>query len=375
MNKITMLSLIAIMLAALLITGCAKEKGTIKIGAIGPLTGGGASWGESDRNAIELAVEEINNAGGINGRLLQVIHEDGKCNGKDAVNAASKLITLDNVKIILGGVCSAETLAFAPIAEQNKVITFTIATAPDVSNAGDYVFRNAASDLEGGRIGAKMIEEDRIALISENTEYAMGIQHTLKEELQNQGKAIVADLVYDSDETDFRTYLLKIKNARPEAIFINPGTSTSSAGEIAKQMVELGMEDIKVYGNLLIGSKESLEIAGDALEGAKYFDAVNIGMTEKGAEFLSKYKQRFGTSPANDFYTGARYDSVYIIADALRECGENSGCIKDYLYKMQPYNGVIGTYTFDSNGDVIGIPWTIKEIRSGQSEIIDIITI
>jgi len=149
----------------------------IKIGYIGPLTGGAAAYGETEKNVIELALKEINDGGELI-RKLEVIYEDGKCDGKDAATAAQKLINIDKVKIILGGGCSAETLGAAPLAEASKVILFSaFSSNPFIGQSGDYVFRNCPSDSDFGKADADFIASQgikRAATITENTDYSQG---------------------------------------------------------------------------------------------------------------------------------------------------------------------------------------------------------
>ncbi|MCL5010974.1 MAG: ABC transporter substrate-binding protein [Patescibacteria group bacterium] len=342
-----------------------ESKEPIKIGFFAPLTGGGAPYGQSEKNAVEMAVEKINAAGGINGRLISVIYEDGKCDGKEAVTAIQKLISVDNVKVVLGGACSAETLGAAPIAEQNKVILFSaFSSSPDITNAGDFIFRNSPSDLDGGKVVAQMIKEKSVAMITENTDYSIGVRKVTKDEFEKLGGKIAADEVYAPEAKDFKTYLVKIKDTNPEAIFVNPGTSASGAGLLIKQIKELGIKTV-IYGNFIVGSPDSLKIAGVAAEGAVFYDAPGLSPTNpKAVAFLDEFKAKY-SAPASDFEVGARYDSVFIVADGLKKCGEDTECLRDHFYSVKDYDGVLGKYGFDQNGDVVGLSVAVKEIKDG----------
>jgi len=337
---------------------------TIKIGFIGPLTGDAAIVGKNELNAINLALGDLENKISIK---IQIIAEDGKCNGQDAATAAQKLVNIDKVKIILGGICSAETLSAAPIAETNKVILFSsFSTSPDITKAGDYIFRNAYSDEIFGIKAAEMVKEKKIAMITENSDYSIGLREVFKREFVKLGGAIVSDEIYAPNEKDFRTYLTKIKASNSEAIFINPATSASGAGMIAKQIKELGI-NVPLYSNFIIWGKDSLDAAGGALEGATFFDAPILNPNNAGTnDFISRYTLKYG-APYNEFEVGARYDSVLILVGALEKCKENTDCIKNYLYAMKSYNGTIGTYSFDKNGDAVGLIAVIKKIVNGQS--------
>lgn len=345
----------------------------IKIGFIGPLTGDVATYGIDEKNATTLAVEEINNAGGIKGRKLEIIYEDGKCSGKDAATAAQKLINVDNVKIILGGACSGETLSAAPIAEQNKIILFSaFASSPDITKAGDYIFRNAPSDLDVAKGYAQFIVNKagykNIAIISENTDYASGLKKVFNEEINQLGGKIVADEVFKQGERDFRTNISRIKSSNPEAIFINPQSGVTG-GLVLKQIKELGVK-APIFSVFVFGGKDAMEAAGSAVEGLIYFDVIGLA-TGKGKSFADKFTARFGKIGGNDYDTGARYDSVYIIANSLKKCSENTECIKNYLYDMDWYDGTVGRYKFDSSGDVLSTepPLTPKIIKNGKAEI------
>ncbi|MEK7185690.1 MAG: ABC transporter substrate-binding protein, partial [Patescibacteria group bacterium] len=152
-----------------------SETGPIKIGFIGPLSGDAAVYGETEKNAVEIALEEINQSGELK-RRLEVIYEDGKCSGKDAVTAAQKMINIDKVSIIFGGVCSSETLGLAPVVESNKVVLFSaFSSSPLISQSGDYVFRKSPSDSDFGKADAELIASQgikRVAMISENSDYS-----------------------------------------------------------------------------------------------------------------------------------------------------------------------------------------------------------
>lgn len=383
MKKNTLIILASIALLVLLVAGCiptgevikeVEDKEPIKIGFIGPLTGGAAVVGIGEKNAVDIAIEEINNVGGIDGRPLQVIFEDGKCNGKEAATAAQKLISIDNVKIILGGACSSETLGVAPITEENKVILFSaFSTSPDITYAGDYVFRTVIPDTHPDLIGPLLpyiAENKRIAIITENSDYAIGIRKGIKEYLPSYNVNIVADELYSSEEKDFRTYLTKIKSVNPDALFINVATSGNTPGLIVKQTAELGL-DVKLYGNFLLFTPESIELVGDLLEGARVFDAPLLDKSNPKADaFMKEYNSRY-EEPFSFWDAGARYDTVYITKNALEECGEDTDCIRDYLYDMDWYLGTIGKYKFDENGDVLGIKGAVKELVNGEAVLVD----
>ena len=142
--------LVPLFALGILLSACSPSDdgtGPIKIGFIGPLTGEASPYGVDTLNGAKLAVDEINEAGGVNGRMIEIIAEDGRCTGTDAASAAQKLVNVDKVVAIVGGQCSGETLAAAPIAESAKVVMISpVSSSPDVTAAGDFIFRDYPSD-------------------------------------------------------------------------------------------------------------------------------------------------------------------------------------------------------------------------------------
>ena len=191
------ISLVVFVLLAVVAAGCAsnnlkeEKKVTtepIKIGFVGPLSGDVANLGQNIRAAVEVARDEINNQGGINGRKIQVIFEDGKCDSKAATAAGNKLINLDKVKMIVGGVCSGETLAIAPMAEKNNVILISPAsTNPKVTQAGDYVFRLIPSDSFQGKFAAEYmyntLGKRSIAVLYTKNDWGVGVSNVFKKKI------------------------------------------------------------------------------------------------------------------------------------------------------------------------------------------------
>jgi branched-chain amino acid transport system substrate-binding protein len=339
----------------------------IKIGFIGPLTGDAVSYGESIRNSIALAVEEINSAGGIEGRTIEMIYEDGKCTGKDAVSAAQKLVNVDKVKIIIGGVCSGETLSILPITEPVKVLILSpSASSPDLTGAGKFFFRNNPSDADGGKALAKLIMEKykKAAIISENTDYAQALGRVFINSFGAIGGEVVANESFAPGTKDFRSILAKIKAASPHAIVINTQMGIAS-GIIVNQVKELAI-NTPLYGTTVLAGTNAIEIAGKNAEGILLIDVPGLSDDNpKAVKFLSDYKAKYGETTL-EFYLGAAYDDVYILAQAISKVGIDTEKLKDYLSAIN-YNGVIGTYSFDENGDLVGIEYAIKQIKDGKA--------
>ena len=336
------------------------------IGAMDALTGVGESYGNPILQAKLLAVEEINAAGGINGRMLELIPEDSKCAAQDAITAYNKLTSVDGVKIILGTTCSGAMLGAAPLAEKEGVIMLSAsATSPDIAGAGDYIFRTAINDLQlGVDTGNTLISDGihHLATITEATDYAEGARRTTVARFEELGGHVVAAESYASDVTDFRTQLTKLINANPDGIFL-AAQGEFSGGTIIKQLRDLGFEGA-IYSEVVPTQPEALGIAGEAATGLKAIVPNPDLQTQTGKDFLANYESRFGSVPSLPWFQGSAYDDVYIVAECLGRTGDDqdSAGIRDCLYGLT-WSGAIGDdYTFDGNGDVAGLSNVVIEI-------------
>lgn len=342
------------------------ETGPIKIGYVGPLSGDAAAYGETERNVTEMAVNEINAAGGIDGRNLEVIYEDGKCNGKDATSALQKLISVDSVSIVLGGACSAESLAMVPIATQNKVLLLSgFSSNPQLTGSSSFFFRNSPKDTDVAKLDAEVIAKKykKVALISENTDYSLGVRTIMKGVFDGSGVSVVADELYNSSQSDFKTIFTKIKNSGADVLYLNPGTSAKMAGIMVKQVRELGMT-LPIHGNFTLVGPDALEVGGKYMEGIVASDT--SGLADKGKIMLQKYVEKFGKQPANEYLLGSSYDRPYIIAQAIRSVGLNPANIAKYLKNMSDFEGAVGKYHFDNNGDVVGVGFMSVTVKDGK---------
>lgn len=343
----------------------AVQTGPIKIGFIGPLSGDAAAYGATEKNATEMALAKIHQMPEYSGMQVDIVYEDGKCNGKDAASAAQKLISIDQVQVILGGVCSAETLGAAPVAEASKVLLFSaFSSAPAITNAGDYVFRNSVSDNDSGTIDADMLASKykKVAIISEATDYSAGVRQVILDSLAKKGVQVVDDESYQGGTKDFRTILSKVKAANPDAVYFNPGTSPQAAGLLIKQARDLGIT-APAYFNFFMGNKDTEAIAGKSAEGVVFSDFAGIASSSKW--LISDYKNAYGSDPANESELGSAYDRVFIVLQAIKAVGYDATKIKDYLYAMTDYPGTIGTYRFDKNGDMVGTGFSHFIIKDG----------
>jgi branched-chain amino acid transport system substrate-binding protein len=363
-SRIVATLLLAVLALAAVACG-EEEKRPFRIGVMESVTGAGETYGTVAVQSKQLAVDEINAAGGINGRMLELIVEDSKCNAQDAITAYNKLTDVDGVKIILGTSCSGAMLGAAPLAEKEGVVMFSgLATNPDIAEAGDYIFRTSLSDATVGVDTGNVLWADGIrnlATINESTDYAEGVRRTTTAQFEKLGGQIVAAESYPSDTTDFRTQLTKILNVTPDALHI-AAQAEASGGTIIKQVRELGY-DGPIYADVVPIGTTALEIAGEAATGVKAITPDLDPANAKAQEVLAAFREEYDyiTLP---WFLGSAYDNVYIAAECLKKTGDDQDAdgFRDCLYDIT-WSGTIGVdYSFDEKGEVVGLANAVLEV-------------
>ena len=366
-KPIATLGLLLILAHAAMACGGDEEGETspFRIGVMESLTGSGETYGNVAVQAKQMAMDEINTGGGINGRMLELVVEDSKCSAQDAINAYNKLTDVDGMKIILGTSCSGAMLGVAPLAEEDGVVLFSgLASNPDIANAGDYIFRTQISDIEVGTNTGNVLWADGIrtlATITEETDYAEGVRRTSVAQFEKNGGKVIAGERYTSDTTDFRSQLTKLFGESPDALHITP-QSEFAAGTIVKQARELGYQG-PIYGETITVGTTALDIAGDAATGLKAITAAPDPNNEKAQEVLANFRARYKyvTLP---WHLGSAYDDVYIAAECLKQTNDDQDTdgFRDCLYDIT-WSGAIGdNYSFDADGEVVGLSRAVVEV-------------
>lgn len=336
----------------------------IKIGSLSPLTGDVANLGIGQRNGVELAVEGINAKDGVGGSKLEVVYEDGKCAGKEATTAAQKLVNVDKVFAIVGGLCSSETLAASKITDAAKVIMISPCSSnPSVTDAGDYVFRDYPSDSFQGKVAAEHAYNDwkakKAAVLYENKDYPLGLANTFEARFKELGGEVVAKEAADPEPKDLRPQLTKIKAASPDLVYLIAYTQGTSVG--LQQAAELGIT-AKILGGDSADDPKILEAAKQAAEGFVW-SVPKVPESSEYDAFKQAYKKKYDGDP---LLCGAQaYDAVNILAWAIgRAGGTDAGKVKDALYSLKAYKGASGTIEFDKNGDLLSATYEFKAIRN-----------
>ncbi len=367
---IPLIAIIVVIIAIVLIKkpgnkNVAIEGDSVKIGMIAALSGEAAPYGETVRQGTELAVEQLNKKGGINGKPIEVIYEDGKCTGKDSASAAQKLVSVDKVKFIVGASCSGETIAIAPIVEAGKVLTVSpVSSNPAITPMGDYVFRNHPSDNTAGSMLADIIikKTNKVVIISENTDYSQGIRKVFNQSYTKAGGELAIDESFNTGTTDFRSLVSKIKASGVNSVYVNGQTETPLI-QIANQLRDQKVS-VQLYTAYMTG--DAVKKNATLLDGLIAVDLPNLGTQGNAAQFTKDFQAKFGKDPNFPYFAAAAYDVIHLFKDGISKYGYDSTKVKDYLYSIKSYDGAAGTYHFDSNGDVVGIALTVKQLKNGE---------
>jgi ABC-type branched-subunit amino acid transport system substrate-binding protein len=369
------LLLITMWLSTMLIVGCGQQSTntsstkTIKVWVIAPLSGPASTYGEDTINAVTIAMTEFNASS--KDIKMELVIEDGKCNGSDATSAAQKLITVDNVPIMLGWVCSSEALAASKIAQENNIVNIVAASqSPNISNVGKYVFRYA-----NGISAAKLIGDladkhfTKIVIVTEKTEFAQSIAAVVREKVWNK---IISDIQYDSSEKDFSIIAKRVKQdmSAADAIILIPQSEASITNMVKAFDKEWIQKDFK--GKILwypfLSSPSFIKNAGPlatnlynvtlgpslavGTNAKRYYDQIN---NEHGIKSIL-----YGWSLA--------LEGTKAIGDAIASGARTSADFYNYfssITKDNPKQGyLIDSYYF-SGSDGVGVPYFLEKIDNG----------
>ncbi|MBI2842574.1 MAG: ABC transporter substrate-binding protein [Armatimonadetes bacterium] len=335
-----------------ILAGCAKQSDTILIGEYNAFQGPIADFGKTTHNGIALAIEEINNAGGLLGKKVELKSEDDRGDMSEARTAVEKLITRDRVVAVLGEVASSNTLAAAPVAQTNKVPMITpSSTNPKVTSAGEYIFRVCFTDDFQGAVVATFaaghLEAKRAAIFRDvRSDYSKGLADAFKKTFAKKGGAVVIDSTYSQGDPEFKSQLTSIKSTNPDLVFI-PGYYTE-VSLIAAQARQLGIRAPLIGGDGW-DSPSLLPSAGGALEGC-YFSNHFTPLQENPAvvRFVQAYERKYNTSP--NALAALGYDAAWILAEAIKKAGSTDGdAIRQAVAETRDYPGVTGQISIDSN--------------------------
>ena len=341
-----------LLISVFLINSCkSKDENVIRIGAILPLTGGGSEWGIASRNAIHMALDELNQEKS-NDLIFEVIFEDSKTNSRDAINALNKLHS-QGIRFIIGDIISSNVLSMAPIVERNNILLISPgASNPDISHAGENIFRTWQSDALEAQVGAAFILDSlnwqRIAVLYLENGYGTGLSTEFIKLLREQGIEPVLIESFRVGQGNFRDIISKISNINPEGIYI--ASYPEENFSLLRQFQESNI-NIPVVGTQGFVSPKLDELLPLLSFPISYTipeppdsNAVEV------RRFIDRYKEQFGVSPA--ITADAAYDAFMLLAAGIIKYGYDVDLVRTFLHSIIDYSGASGVITFNKYGDV-----------------------
>ncbi len=364
MKKIVLLIIISIVFFS-----CKNNKDTIYIGAVLPLTGDVAVYGNNTKEGIDLAVNQVNEKGGINGKKIEVLYEDSKALPKEGVNGIEKLIATHNVQYVIDNSVSSVALAMVSIAEKNKVVLLsTGSTNPKLTGISDYFFRIWNSDAFEGKLTADFAIDtlglNSISTLYVNNDYGVSLNEVFSTEIKKKNGKILSQESFKQDETDFSTQLTKIKNNSPDAIYI-----IGYSKEISNVLLQIKKMNIKcqVLGTVTMEDRQVIDVAGVSANNVIYPFPQEPDTTKPTvSKFQSSFYKTYGKKPGITCDVG--YDAIMLFAEAVKlGGGTKSGEIQIGLNKIKNYYGASGLIEFNK-GDVRK-PMIFKRILNNNFEL------
>jgi branched-chain amino acid transport system substrate-binding protein len=345
---------------------------SIKIGVFGPLTGDAAAMGSSEKEAVELAVKEKNDAGGIRGKKIEVIYGDDAGKPEEAVNVAKRLISRDEALITVGSISSPASLAASQISRQSETAQIVVSgTAQRITTQGNkWVFRSPVPDTKlvadlANFVHDKFPNLKKFAFLYVNDDFGRGGFEAFKAAGQKYGFEIVADERYTRGDIDFTAQLGRIK-ASPAQALVEWSRYTEGA-LIAKQYVQTGMDLVR-FGSDGVASPKYIELGGPAVDGV-YFTthfSVATGADIPAAKvFIEKYQKAYGRVP--DAYAAEAYDAITLALLAVEKAGkEDRAAIRDALAGIS-FESVRGPFKFDEKGDPLLLTHVVKIVGGKET--------
>jgi len=372
MKKILTLGLLC--MGALLLAGCSQQttdtsdqKEQVKIGVIAPLSGPAATYGEDAVNAYRSVI-----ADNVNNEQFdfQLVIEDGKCSGRDAVTAIQKLINVDNVQVVIGGTCSSETLAAGEIAESQGIVMLSpTSSAPEISDIGDFVFRYW-NDLDAAQVLVDHLDDndvDTIALVYENVDYPVAYANTVKDLF---GGNVVLEERFNTDEKDMSIIASRIAAASSEIdqiVFLPQGDTSSIAfvRSLINADIWTDFAD-KTIGAEALMSDTFVDELWALTNGIKVVQFPPFEeLDDKAVAFMDEYRESYEVK-SNPTFVVLDAESLQLAIDAITAVGNDANAIREFVaaYNAEsPRDGLFGDYYFNRAGDGQGLRFVVQQMQ------------
>jgi branched-chain amino acid transport system substrate-binding protein len=365
-------ALVATGLVSLSLTALAQAQPPIRIGVIEPLTGSVAYNGLASLNGAKLAVDKRNAAGGVLGRKVELVIEDGQCKPANSINAAEKLIQRDKVVALQGAFCSSATAAVMPVAEKYKVPFLTgVSSKADLTDKGmKYFFRSAETDRQMSKTFSKILAEKlqlkNVAYIGVNDDWGRGGVEDFSKDLEAQGVKTVMKEYFDHGVTDFYTLLTKLRASKADGVFVAAETQDGSI--LVKQFKELGLQT-KIFGVGSWATADFIGLTGAASEGI--YAAVPYAYSVDSANnkaFVEMYSAAHKEKPGK--YGAAGYNAMNILMESIARAGKTDpAAIREALYKTD-YTAPNGRFQFTDKGEGYGFDVVLVQIANKEPRVV-----
>jgi branched-chain amino acid transport system substrate-binding protein len=346
--------------------GAAASGEPIFIGVSGPLTGPNAQYGEQWKKGFDLALEQINGAGGINGRPLQYVFEDSQSDPKQSVVIAQKLVSDPRIVIELGDFSSPASMAASAIYQRAGLVQFGFTNShPDFTKGGDYMWSNSLSQDDASPLHADYVQAlglKRVAVLHLNTDWGKTTYDLFAQHAQQIGIEIAATEAYLADEKDFRPALTRLKDANPDGIvFIS---YYNDAALLARQIRAQGIS-VPIVANGSNYSPKFLELGGADVEGI--YVSANFSPDDPRPEvqdYLAKFRAKYNEE--SDYFAAHAYDTIILVAEAIKIGGPDRAAVKDALAKVKDVPSVIyGKVTFNTETRRVQEPTDVRLLVEG----------
>ena len=361
-------SLLAVALT-LGVAGAHAADSEIVIGAVYPLSGGVSYDGQTELNGAKVALEEINRAGGVLGKKIRLVAEDGACNPGHSVTAAEKLITNDHVVGILGALCSSATGAVSEAVKKHSIPLITgVSTAERLTETGNPWFFRATTttSLNGASLGKALIDishAKRIAFIVTSDDWGRSAVKAYGDALKALGAEVVADEYFDRNDTDFTEHLTKIRAAKPDAIFSVGGFQ--NAANVTTQARQLGIT-VPILGEGAFCSATWAKLVGTFTTNVTgIIEWVPEIETAMNKTFMDEYQKAFKEAPTK--FSAAGYNTMHIIAAAIKRAGTTEPEKLRQAIAQTDYESLMGRYRFDQKGQAYGFNVYLVAWKDGHS--------
>ena len=377
------LSVAAGLVCVALVAGCNKSgetssasttnSGVIKVGEFASLTGSEATFGQMSHHGTEMAIDQVNAAGGVLGEKLELHTDDTQSKPGESKTIAKKLIARDGIVALLGEVSSQRSLEAAAVCQDSKIPQISpSSTNPKVTEIGDYIFRVCFTDPQQGKVLAQLalttLKAHRVAILTDAASaYSVGLAKYFKDAFTAAGGQITSEGKYSAGDKDFSAQLTSIKGENPDALFV-PGYYTE-VGLIARQAHDLGIK-APLFGGDGWESSELVTIGGAAVEG-DYF-STHFSPEDKSPaveKFVKDFQAKYGVAP--DAMAALGYDSAMLLCDAIKRAGSTDGPkVRDALAATKDFPGIAGNITIDAERNATK-PLVILQVKDGKFHLVE----